>query len=223
MGVSDLIQRLRDEFTAMPGLLLTEPQVERLCTADASTSASALQVLVSTGFLSPTPDGQYGRTDVVARVYSSPLVGARTGPIPAPWRRILCVVDLACDRATVLSAAARSALRYATTLAVTHRARITALQVTSRSASAPATTAASDTLRSIVVGEHFRGLIDVQVACGALTEEVTRAAQDIHADLIVIGCSARRDDGSLSRISETLRQAPCPVLIVHPSGRAAVA
>jgi nucleotide-binding universal stress UspA family protein len=217
MRVIDLIRRLRDEFTAMPGLRLTEPQVERLCTADASTSASALRALVSAGFLRPMPDGSYGRTDLVASAPSDPVVG-RARMMPSPWRRILCVVDL--DNDSMLSTAARSALRYATTLAVTHRARITALQVISHPSSKPALTSVSDQLRKSVCSEPFRGLIDVHVAIGAPNEEVTRVAKDIDADLIVIG---RGDSESQSRLSETLRQAPCPVLIVHPSGRAAVA
>src|SRR5687768_16204392 len=128
MRVIDLIRRLREEYTAMPGLRLTEPQVERLCTADASTSASALRALVSAGFLRPMPDGSYGRTDLVASGPSDPLVGVRARIMPSPWRRILCVVDLDNDSANGgLTTTARSALRYATTLAVSHRARITAL------------------------------------------------------------------------------------------------
>jgi hypothetical protein len=67
MSVVRLIHRLRDEFTAMPGLCLTEPQVQRLCTADASTAASALRALVSAGFLTVMADGAYARTDILRR------------------------------------------------------------------------------------------------------------------------------------------------------------
>ena len=202
----------------MPGLRLTEPQVERLCTADASTSASALHALVTSGFLSPMPDGSYGRTDLVASTPSDPPIDGRERT--SPWQRILCVVDLENDRAHALSTAAGSALRYATTLAITHRARITALQVISHPLSEPALMSVSDEIRKSVSGERFRRLIDVQVAIGSPNEEVTRVAKDINADLIVIG---RKDAQSLSRLQDTLQQAPCPVLIVHPSGRAAVA
>jgi len=223
MRVIDLIRRLRDEFTAMPGLRLTTAQVERLCTADASTSASALHTLVSAGFLRPMPDGSYGRTDLATGVPSAPLVGVRRRIMPSPWRRILCLVDLDDDSGNTLSSAARSALRYATTLAVTNRARITALQVMSQSPSDPALTPTTDALRKSVVGEPFRGLIDVQVATGAPNEALARVAKDIEADLIVIARPGSGGGESLSRLAETLRQAPCPVLIVHPSGRAAVA
>jgi nucleotide-binding universal stress UspA family protein len=131
----------------------------------------------------------------------------------------------ACGRARAngLSTAARSALRYATTLAVTHQARITALHVISDPASESALMSVGDEPCRSVFGEPFRGLIDVHVAIGSPNEEVTRVAKDIDADLIVIGRSGRGDGESLSQLSETPRRAPCPVLIVHPSGRAAVA
>jgi nucleotide-binding universal stress UspA family protein len=220
MRVMNLIRRLRDEFTALPGLRLTTAQVERLCSADASTSASALHALVSAGFLRPMPGGHYGRTDLMTSAPLDPLVGRRARIMPSPWRRILCLVDLDNESGNGLSRAAHTALRYATTLAVTHRARITALQVISHSSSDPALPSVGDELRKSVFGEPFRGLIDVQVAIGFPTDEVRRVARDIDADLIVIG---RGDAEPLSQLSETLRHAPCSVLIVHPSGRAAVA
>ena len=49
MGVG-LIRRLRDEFTDMPALCLTEAQARRLFSVDASTCAAALRALVMTGF-----------------------------------------------------------------------------------------------------------------------------------------------------------------------------
>jgi nucleotide-binding universal stress UspA family protein len=220
MRIIDIIRRLRDEFTAMPGLRLTTAQVERLCGAGASMSASGLHALVSAGFLKQLPDGSYERADLVAGAPGEPLIGACVPAMPSPWRRILCVVEL---DAGALSAAAGVALRYAATLAVTHRARITALQVISGPSPEPALTSAADELRKSVAIEPFRGLIDVHVATGALDQEITRVAQDIDAGLIVIGDSGRGDGESLSRLAETLRQAPCPVLLVHPSARAAVA
>ena len=223
MRVTDLIRRLRDEFTAMPGLRLTTAQVERLCTADASTSASALHALVSAGFLRPMPDGSYGRTDLATVATNVRPVGVRGQILPSPWQRILCLVDLDDDSVNTLSTAARSALRYATTLAVSNRARITALQVIPQRPSDAALTPTPDALRKSVGGEPFRGLIDVQVATGAPNEALARVAKDIEADLIVIARPGTGGGESLSRLSETLRQAPCPVLIVHPSGRAAVA
>ena len=220
MRVIQLIRRLRDEFTAMPGLRLTAAQTERLGDVEASTAASALHALVSAGFLTALPDGSYGRTDVAPTARTVPPIGPRAQLMHSPWRRLLCVVESGNESA--LSASGRAALRYATTLAVTHRARITALQVIPEPASTAALSAATSELRRHLSSEPFRDLIDVQVATGAPDEEVARAATDVSADLIVIGRS-RHPRASLSRLSDTLHQAPCPVLIVHPSGRAAVA
>ena len=52
--------------------------------------------------------------------------------------------------------------------------------------------------------------------------DLLRAALEANADLIVLG---RREGGAacLSQLREMLRDAPCHVLIVHPSGHAAVA
>jgi nucleotide-binding universal stress UspA family protein len=223
MRVIDLIRRLRHEFTAMPGLRLTELQVERLCTADASTSAAALEALVIAGFLSLTRDGRYGRADLLANASSKTLVRERARIMPSPWRRILCLVELDNDSADVLTTAASSALRYATALAVNHRARITALQVVAHHSSQPVSVSVSDALRKSAFGKPFCDLIDVRVASGSPDEQVMRVAKDVQADLIVIGRGSGRNDESLSWLPETLQQAPCPVLIVHPSGRAAVA
>ena len=48
----------------MPGLRLTEEQVQRLCGVSATTSASALRALVSAGVLDPIEHGRYRRADV---------------------------------------------------------------------------------------------------------------------------------------------------------------
>src|SRR5687768_907174 len=130
MGTDGLIQRLRNEFTAMPGLRLTEAQVLRLCATDACQAAPALRTLVSAGFLRLTDDGTYMRADVFTR---PPDVEPARSPkrVTRPsWRRILCLVEL--DKRDALSASAHAAQRYATTLAVTHRARVTALHVIPR-------------------------------------------------------------------------------------------
>lgn len=113
----------------------------------------------------------------------------------SPWRCILCVVDLDAESGNALTTAAGSVLRYATALAVTHRARLTALQI---SPPESLERSAVDRLRKIV-----------------------RVAREIHADLIVVGGGGHNEP--MSRMCEALRRGPCPVLIVHPSGRAAVA
>src|SRR5688572_2634602 len=128
MSTVALIRRLRDEFTAMPGLRLTEAQVERLCDVNTATSASALRALVSAGFLRTLEDGSYRRADLPPDFGSHPSSDA----MEAPWRRILCLVEFEDDRRDSLTAASYSALGYATTLGVTHRARVTALHLVPR-------------------------------------------------------------------------------------------
>jgi nucleotide-binding universal stress UspA family protein len=218
-----LIRRLRDEFTAMPGLRLTEAQVQRLCDVNAPTSASALRGLVSAGFLQPLEDGTYRRADVAPDFGSN----APSDAVEPPWRRILCLVEFEDERRDLLTAPSYSALGYATTLGVRHRARVTALHLLPR---LPETLDerrrilenVAENVRTHAVERTMSGLIDVHVAEGSSNEALLGAARETGTDLIVIG---RRDGGAacLSRIREMLRDAPCHVLIVHPSGQAAVA
>jgi hypothetical protein len=65
MGIVHVMRRLRSEYTAMPGLSLTEAQAQRLCTSKASTTTRALRALVSTGFLTVIDGGRYARTDIM--------------------------------------------------------------------------------------------------------------------------------------------------------------
>jgi hypothetical protein len=218
-----LIRRLRDEYTALPGLRLTEAQVQRLCDVSVATSASALRALVSAGFLRPLEDGSYRRADLAADSGQQPSPGARE----TPWRRILCLIEFEDDGREVLTAASYSALGYATTLGVTHRAKVTVLHLVPR---LPETIheryrvleRLAEDVRRHVLRRAMSGLIDVHVAEGSSNEDLLSAAYQTRANLIVLG---RRDDGAayLSQVREMLRDAPCHVLIVHPSGQAAVA
>jgi nucleotide-binding universal stress UspA family protein len=224
MTVMALIRRLRDEFTAMPGLRLTEAQVQRLCDVQVPTSASALRTLVSAGFLRPLEDGSYGRADLPSHV------GSQSFPdgIQAPWDHILCLIESRDDRRDSLTAASHSALSYAATLGVAHRAKVTALHLVPR---LPETIQGRQCLlervtenvrRHAALGHPIPGLIDVHVAEGSSNECLLRSARETDADLIVLG---RGDGGArgLAQLREVLRDAPCHVLIVHPSGQAAVA
>jgi nucleotide-binding universal stress UspA family protein len=178
---------------------------------------------VSAGFLRPLEDGTYGRADLAPDCGLHPS----SGGIDAPWRRILAVIEFEDDNRDSLTAASHSALSYATTLGVTHRARVTALHLVPR---LPETTRerqiilsrATEDVRRHVVGQPMSALIDVDVAAGSLNEALLLAAREIEADLIVLG---RQDGGAqcLSQLRDVLRDAPCHVLVVHPSGRAAVA
>lgn len=223
MSTVALIRRLRDEFTAMPGLRLTEAQVQRLCDVSPATGASALRALVSAGFLRPLEDGSYRRADLPPGFGAS----ASSGAMEAPWRRILCLIEFDDDSRECLTVASHSALSYATTLGVTHRARVTALHlVPGLSETIPerhmVLERLTEDVRRHAHGQAMSGLIDVQVAEGSSNEDLLRAARETRADLIVLG---RRDGGAacLSQLREMLRDTPCHVLIVHPSGQAAVA
>jgi hypothetical protein len=57
-----LLQRVRSEFTEMPGLRLTVEQASRLWNTDAATSVALLDALVELRFLRLT-NNQYGRTN----------------------------------------------------------------------------------------------------------------------------------------------------------------
>ena len=207
----------------MPGLRLTEEQAQRLCDVNASVSASALRALVSAGFLRPLAGGTYARADMATQSGMS----APADAVDPPWRSILCLVEFEDDSHGHLTAASHAALGYATALGVTHRARVTALHLAPK---LPDTTAQQQPFLAEVakkVQKHVRsqmvpGLTDVHVAQGSSNEDLIRSARDIRADLIVLG---RCDGGAacLAQLRKTLRDAPCHVLIVHPSGQAAVA
>jgi nucleotide-binding universal stress UspA family protein len=145
----------------------------------------------------------------------------------ASWRRILCLIECDDDRRESLTLASHSALSHATTLGVTHRARVTALHLVPGLPETiherhVALERLTEDVRRHPLGQAMSGLIDVQVAAGSSNEDLLRAVRETRADLIVIG---GRDGGAagLSRLREVLRDAPCHVLIVHPSGQAAVA
>lgn len=207
----------------MPGLRLNEAQVQRLCDVGPSTSASALRALVSAGFLCALEDGSYRRADVAVGVNTR----STSDEVEPPWRRIICLVEFEDDSHHSLTAASHSALAYATALAVTHRARVTALHLvpslpTGHTEQQACVEQLVEDVRRHTRGQSIPWSIDVHVAAGPSNEGLLRSAREIHADLIVLG---RRDGGAacLSRLQKMLRDAPCHVLVVHPSGQAAVA
>jgi hypothetical protein len=59
----DLLDRLRAEFTEMPGLYLTPKQAARLWALDSHAVETALAALVDAHFLMRTPRGGYRRSD----------------------------------------------------------------------------------------------------------------------------------------------------------------
>ncbi len=56
-----LLGRVRAEFLEMPGLMLTAPQLERLCGLDRSVGQRVIDHLVETRFLFAARNGRYGR------------------------------------------------------------------------------------------------------------------------------------------------------------------
>lgn len=60
----DLLHRVRGEYREMPGLRLTPAQAARLWGLSKNPAHALLEVLVETGFLVRTPDGQYSRYTV---------------------------------------------------------------------------------------------------------------------------------------------------------------
>jgi hypothetical protein len=59
--IQHLLDRIRAEYTEMPGMSLSVEQVARLCGTDAHTCQSVLNALVDARFLRVTADGAYVR------------------------------------------------------------------------------------------------------------------------------------------------------------------
>ena len=56
-----MLQRIRAEYLEMPGMRLTAPQVQRLCSIEPTVCQWALDALIDAKFLRVTPGGQYCR------------------------------------------------------------------------------------------------------------------------------------------------------------------
>ncbi|RPJ72080.1 MAG: hypothetical protein EHM24_10255 [Acidobacteria bacterium] len=60
---SDVLCRIRAEYTEMPGLKLTAPQAQRLLGLERESCDRCLASLVAAGFLARTCDGAFVRRD----------------------------------------------------------------------------------------------------------------------------------------------------------------
>jgi phage FluMu protein Com len=111
-----LIERIRSEYLALPGLKLTMPQARRLWPASDETLTSAINVLVDEGFLRFLPSGTYisvprphhtaAKADLAARTADqsircphcqklNTIHRDQGGPVAGPGTNIRCV---ACGR-----------------------------------------------------------------------------------------------------------------------------
>ena len=61
--IADWVQLIRSEYLEMPGLQLTEIEVQRSWGLDATTSEALLDALVHARFLRRTCDGFYARAN----------------------------------------------------------------------------------------------------------------------------------------------------------------
>jgi hypothetical protein len=68
-------ERIRAEFSEMPGMRLTPDQVERLSGVDRAVCQCVLDDLVRAKFLSRLPNGSYGRRSEMSRSESVPVRG----------------------------------------------------------------------------------------------------------------------------------------------------
>jgi hypothetical protein len=64
LSIEQLVERVRTEYAALPGLNLTEAQVRRLFGLDPSECGNLLRRLVEAGVLTMAPGGQYVRADL---------------------------------------------------------------------------------------------------------------------------------------------------------------
>jgi hypothetical protein len=60
---TQIVEQIRDEYLAMPGLSLTDAQARRLWMLDHEACADAMQALMAEQFLARTRDGRYVRAD----------------------------------------------------------------------------------------------------------------------------------------------------------------
>jgi hypothetical protein len=66
--IRDVVDRLRAEYLEMPGLRLTQEQIQTLCGLERTICTAVLDALVKEQFLSANPDGSYARvTDGIHR------------------------------------------------------------------------------------------------------------------------------------------------------------
>jgi hypothetical protein len=83
-----LVERIRSEYTAMPGLKLTKDQVCRLWGVGHDTCSAALDFLLAEGFLHQTGTGKY--VALPRPACAAPAVSSGERPLALPLRCPQC-------------------------------------------------------------------------------------------------------------------------------------
>ena len=169
-------------------------------------------------------------TEKVLRTARPPVltVGAALDVVPADdfsFKRILCAVDF--------SGCSLAALRYATTLAASSGAHVTALNVMEWLPVAydpllgPATDLTGYQMAAEALGRQrlHNAIVELAlenveevVGAGKPHHEILRTAEERHTDLIVLGIHGRNPVGRMlfgSTAEPVVRRAACPVLTVR--------
>jgi len=130
---------------------------------------------------------------------------------PPKFRKVLCAVDLGPDTKSVANWGSRFAAAFQAELSVLHVFR-------SLESDEPPPDCPDEWLSLTERAEldkarqHLGAPGQVLFAGGAIPEAVCRQARKLHSDLIVIGRSPKAGDIQSLRISDYIRQAPCPVV-----------
>jgi nucleotide-binding universal stress UspA family protein len=224
MSVTELIERIRAEYVAGPGLRLTETEAQRMWATDAATCAAAFGALERAGYLKYISNGRYARSDA----------SALDGNLPPPFSAIVCLVESEPEQPETLSKPSQQALRQAASLALGNGGQLTVVYVV---AALPRQLVFSSGefaqlleeqrwlvswtypwLRSLITASLPSVTLDIRVEAGSPHEAVSRVAKQLHADIIVVG---NREDNHLaslpsgSSLQALIQRAPCPVLIVR--------
>jgi hypothetical protein len=95
MSTTRLVERIREEYTAMPGLKLTRDQACRLWGVGDEACAAAIEVLLTEGFLHQTGTGKYVALPTPGR--SRPLNAEQIGTMRCPHcgkRQIVALAEM---------------------------------------------------------------------------------------------------------------------------------
>jgi nucleotide-binding universal stress UspA family protein len=153
----------------------------------------------------------------------------RNSPVPVltigPY---CCRAEKALDPANILvpiafSPASERAAQYGAALASEHKAKLTLLHVLDPKDSADREKAAVKAKRKLegVLGQEFSASCNVRIEFGRVVPMIMSVADEIAADLLVMGVRASAgvlDHFRWPNVYEAVRQASCPVLTVREAG-----